>query len=56
MWERLHALVTKAQMRWLKAEGYTRGKSLAEVVRNLVDGEILRRSKSSESKSSMKQD
>lgn len=45
MWERLHVQITKAQMLWLRAEAYTRGKSIGEVIREIIE---LRRKKDSE--------
>jgi hypothetical protein len=39
-------------MSWLRAEAYTRGKSIGEVVRDLVDG-ALRQNKNNESKNSI---
>lgn len=33
---RLQIMVTKNQYKWLKAESYTRGKSIAEVIRELI--------------------
>lgn len=33
---RLQIMVTKEQYRWLRAESYTRGKSIAEVIRELI--------------------
>lgn len=50
MWHRLQVLVTKTQLAWLKAESYTRGKSIGEIIRDLVDDTIKsRQSKNSES-------
>lgn len=35
-WHRLQIMVTKEQYCWLRAESYTRGKSIAEIIRDLV--------------------
>ncbi len=35
-WHRLQILVTPEQLRWLKAESYTRDKSIGEIIRELV--------------------
>lgn len=35
-WHRLQILVTKEQLRWLKAESYTRSKSIGEIIRELL--------------------
>ena len=47
MWHRLHALISKTQMAWLRAEAYTRGKSLGEIIRGLIDDAMLRQKKNS---------
>jgi hypothetical protein len=50
MWHRLQVLVTKTQLAWIKAESYTRGKSIGEIIRDLVDDTIKsRQNKSNES-------
>jgi hypothetical protein len=49
MWERLHVLITRTQMSWLRAESYTRGKSIGEVVRDLVSSAMSRQSRDGES-------
>jgi hypothetical protein len=54
MWHRLQVLVTKTQLAWLKAESYTGGRSVGEIVRDLIERELLRRQKDSESGSCMK--
>lgn len=45
---RLQITVTKAQHRWLKAESYTRGKSIAEIIRQLIAAAIEERSDNGE--------
>lgn len=35
-WHRLQVLIKPEQLRWLKAEGYTRGKSIGEIARELI--------------------
>ena len=45
MWQRLDVLVTTAQKAWLKAEAYTRGKSLGEIIRGLIDDAMSRQTK-----------
>ena len=52
MWERLHVQITKAQMKWLRAEALTRGKSIGEVVRRLIDAAMSRQKQKSESENS----
>ncbi|MDQ7789576.1 MAG: hypothetical protein RDU41_05915 [Clostridia bacterium] len=39
MWHRLQLLVTKAQAAWLRAESATRGKSIGQIIRDLIDKE-----------------
>ncbi len=36
-WHRLQILISHKQYDWLKAESDTRGKSIGEIIRNLVD-------------------
>ena len=36
-WERLHVQVTKPQKAWLERESYTKGESLGEIIRQLID-------------------
>jgi hypothetical protein len=40
MWERLHVQITGGQMRFLRAESYTRGKSLGGIIRMMIEREI----------------
>ncbi|MDD4334789.1 MAG: hypothetical protein PHY77_04195 [Desulfotomaculaceae bacterium] len=42
MWERLHVQVTMEQMKWLRAEAFTRGKSIGEIIRNLIGAAMSR--------------
>ncbi len=52
MWERLHVQVTMEQMKWLRAEAFTGGKSIGEIIRNLIGAAMSRRNKNNESKNS----
>jgi len=45
LWHRLQILISRAQLKWLKAESYTRGKSIAEIIRELIDGAMSQRRK-----------
>lgn len=52
MWHRLQVLVTKTQLKWLKAEAYTRDKSIGEIIRGLIDYAMSRQSKDQGSENS----
>lgn len=43
MWHRLQILVTKSQQIWLAAESKTKGISIGEVIRRLIDREMASR-------------
>lgn len=47
LWHRLQVIITKAQLKWLKAESYTKGKSISEILRNLIDAAISAQKKNS---------
>ncbi|MEW5952618.1 MAG: hypothetical protein AB1815_02510 [Bacillota bacterium] len=47
MWQRLHVLVSAAQMAWLRAEAYTKGKSLGGIIRGIIDEAMSQQKKSS---------
>ncbi|MBW2672562.1 MAG: hypothetical protein JRD89_03985 [Deltaproteobacteria bacterium] len=46
MWHKLHVLVNKVQYTWLRAESFTRGISIGEVIRRLIDEAREKRSQS----------
>lgn len=53
MWHRLQLLVRrKDQYPWLQAESQTRGKSIGEIIRDLIDAAMSHRNKSGESETS----
>lgn len=37
MWHRLQLLVTPEQRAWLRAKAYTEGRSIGEIIRELID-------------------
>lgn len=50
MWHRLQLLIRrKDQYPWLQAESKTRGRSIGEIVRDLIDAAMSHRSRSGES-------
>jgi hypothetical protein len=42
-WHRLQVLISKEQLAWLKAESYTRDKSIGEIIRELVAQAMTKR-------------
>ncbi len=53
MWHRLQLLVRrKDQYPWLQAESKTRGRSIGEIVRDLIEAAMSRQSRNNTSESS----
>jgi hypothetical protein len=54
LWHKLHVLVSKIQYAWLKAESFTQGISIGEIIRRLIDEAREKRSRKESGRSTPK--